>query len=58
MLTSEIVITAFVTSQILARIKINYILMFGTLCIAITCLLFAIPISPDTSYWAYGFPAM
>ena len=31
--------------------------MFGTLCVAITCILFAIPISPNTSYWAYAFPA-
>ncbi|KAK5131688.1 hypothetical protein LTR08_000742 [Meristemomyces frigidus] len=52
------VATVFITSQILARLKINHILMFGTLCCAIACLLFAIPIPPNTSYWAYGFPAM
>lgn len=32
--------------------------MFGTICCAIACLLFAVPIPPDTIYWAYGFPAM
>lgn len=51
-------ITICVTSQILARVKVNYILMFGTLCCAIASLLFAIPISPDEIYWATSFPAM
>jgi len=32
--------------------------MFGTLCIAIANLLYAAPIPTNTSYWAYGFPAM
>jgi len=50
--------TIFVTSQILARIKVNYILMFGTLCCTIAVILFAIPIPTNTTYWAYGFPAM
>ncbi|EME46609.1 hypothetical protein DOTSEDRAFT_87128 [Dothistroma septosporum NZE10] len=45
------VMTIFVSSQILARINVNYILMFGTS-------LFAVPIAPHTTYWAYGFPAM
>ena len=52
------VMTIFVTSQILARIKVNYILMFGTMCCAISGLLFAVPIPPDTTYWAWGFIAM
>ncbi|UJO16398.1 Low affinity ammonium transporter [Fulvia fulva] len=52
------VMTIFVSSQILARISVNYILMFGTLCCSISCLLFAVPIAPSTTYWAYGFPAM
>lgn len=52
------VITIFITSQILARVPINYILMFGTLCVTTSCLLFAVPI-PDTElYWVWGFPAM
>lgn len=52
------VMTVFVTSQILARIKVHYILMWGMLCCAIASLLFAVPIPPRTTYWAYGFPAM
>jgi len=52
------VITIFITSQILARIKVNYILMFGTFCVTMSSLLFAVPISDGTTYWAYGFPAM
>ncbi|KAF2840087.1 drug resistance protein [Patellaria atrata CBS 101060] len=52
------VLVAFVTAQILSRIRGSYILMFGTLCVGIACLLFAVPISTNTTYWAYGFPAM
>ncbi|KAK3678933.1 hypothetical protein LTR78_001386 [Recurvomyces mirabilis] len=50
--------TVFVTSQILARVKVNYILMFGTACVTISSLLFAVPIPDNETYWAYGFPAM
>ncbi|KAK4888454.1 hypothetical protein LTR28_002943, partial [Elasticomyces elasticus] len=50
--------TIFVTSQILARVSVNYMLIFGTSCVAISSLLFAIPIPPSTTYWAFGFPAM
>ena len=32
--------------------------MFGILCIAISSFLFALPIPPHTTYWAFGFPAM
>lgn len=53
-----IVMTVFVTSQILARVKVNHILMFGTLCCTIASLLFAVPIPVNEIYWAYGFPAM
>ncbi|OCL14597.1 drug resistance protein [Glonium stellatum] len=52
------VMVAFVTANILSRIRGNYILMFGTLCVGISALLFAVPIPPNTTYWAYGFPAM
>ncbi|USW53804.1 Putative major facilitator superfamily, MFS transporter superfamily [Septoria linicola] len=45
------VMTIFVTSQLLALVKVQYILMFAAG-------LFAIPIPPDTTYWAWGFPAM
>ncbi|KAK3065853.1 hypothetical protein LTR53_017965 [Teratosphaeriaceae sp. CCFEE 6253] len=52
------VITIFITSQILARVRVNYILMFGTFCVTISSLLFAVPIPDEETYWAFGFPAM
>lgn len=51
-------LTILITSQILARVPVNYILMFGTLSVTTACLLFAVPLAPTTTYWAYGFPAM
>lgn len=32
--------------------------MFGTLCLIACTLLFAVPISPDTTFWAYAFPSL
>jgi len=32
--------------------------MFGTACVTISSLLFAVPIPDAETYWAYGFPAM
>ncbi|TKA82000.1 hypothetical protein B0A55_01717 [Friedmanniomyces simplex] len=52
------VLTIFITSQILARVRVNYILMFGTFCVTISSLLFAVPIHDSETYWAYGFLAM
>ncbi|TKA81998.1 hypothetical protein B0A55_01719 [Friedmanniomyces simplex] len=49
------VLTIFITSQILARVRVNYILMFGTFCVTISSLLFAVPIHDSETYWAYGF---
>nr|POE56320.1 drug resistance protein [Quercus suber] len=51
-------LTIAVTSQILARVRVRHTLMFGTLCCALSSLLFALPISPDASYWATGFLSM
>jgi len=51
-------LTIFATSQLLARVKVNHILLFSITCVSISVLLFAVPISPSTTYWAYGFPAM
>jgi len=51
-------LTIFATSQLLARVKVNYILLFSITCVSISVLLFAVPIAPSTTYWAYGFPAM
>jgi MFS family permease len=52
------IIAIFVVSQILSRVKVYYILMWGMLCCAVACLLFAVPIPVGTTYWAFGFPAM
>jgi MFS family permease len=52
------VIAIFIVSQLLSRVKVHYILMWGMMCCAIACLLFAVPIPPHTTYWAFGFPAM
>lgn len=52
------VITAALVSQVLARIPAYMILLFGTLCVSLSNLLFAIPIPPHTTYFAFGLPAM
>lgn len=52
------IIAIFIVSQILSRVKVYYILMWGMLCCAVACLLFGVPIPPGTTYWAFGFPAM
>ncbi|KAI1137923.1 drug resistance protein [Hypoxylon sp. FL0543] len=51
------VITAFIVSRLISRIPTWMLLLFGNLGVSISCLLFSIPIPPDTSYFAYGFPA-
>lgn len=52
------VIVALIVAQLLSRIPTLFILVSGTLATSIACLLYAVPIAPTTSYWAYGFPAM
>jgi MFS family permease len=52
------VLTAFTTGLLLSRIRGNHLLMFGTISVGISSLLYAVPISPTTTYWAFGFPAM
>lgn len=52
------VIVALIVAQLLSRIPTFFILVCGTLATSIACLLYAVPIAPTTSYWAYGFPAM
>ncbi|KAJ4300170.1 hypothetical protein N0V88_002839 [Collariella sp. IMI 366227] len=50
--------TAVIVSQLLSRIPAYVMLAVGNLCVSISALLFAIPIPPDTTYWAWAFPAM
>ncbi|KAL5615603.1 hypothetical protein BROUX41_005642 [Berkeleyomyces rouxiae] len=51
-------LVALAVSQLLSRIPTFYMLLFGNICNCIASLLFAVPISPHTSYFAYGFLAM
>lgn len=45
-------------AHVLSRVRGDYILIFGTVSVSISSLLFAIPIPTTTIYWAYAFPAM
>lgn len=52
------VLVAMITGQVLSRIPGDMILTFSTISVSMSSLLFAIPIPENTTYWAYGFPAM
>lgn len=52
------VLTAAITARLIAIIPTYMLLMFGNLCMAVACLVFAVPIPPSTTYFAYGLPAM
>jgi predicted MFS family arabinose efflux permease len=52
------VLVATITGVLLSRVPGDIILTFSTICVSTSSLLFAIPISVHTTYWAYGFPAM
>ncbi|PHH91117.1 hypothetical protein CDD83_1598 [Cordyceps sp. RAO-2017] len=47
-----------IVAQLLDRVPTFYILVCGNIAVPIASLLFAVPISPTTSYFAYGLPAM
>ncbi|KAL6800184.1 major facilitator superfamily domain-containing protein [Trichoderma sp. SZMC 28012] len=49
---------AIIVSQILDRVPTVFILIPGNLSVSIACLLYAVPIPPTTSYFAWGLPAM
>lgn len=49
---------AIVVSQLLGRVPTVFILITGNLATSIACLLYAVPIAPTTSYFAWGLPAM
>ncbi|KAK3488038.1 major facilitator superfamily domain-containing protein [Neurospora hispaniola] len=51
-------VCAFVVSQLLSRVPTYMMLASGNACVAITCILFAAPIPPHTSYWAWAFIGM
>lgn len=52
------ILTAGVTGKLISVVPTYMLLLFGHLACSISCLLFAVPISPATSYFAYGLPAM
>jgi predicted MFS family arabinose efflux permease len=52
------IFAAFITGHIMSSVRGDYILTFSTICISLSSLLFAIPIPENTTYFAYGFPAM
>lgn len=51
-------LTAYITGFLLSRVRANYILIWGTNCVALSSLLYAVPIPTDTTYWAWSFQAM
>lgn len=51
-------ITATVTGKLIAIVPTYMLLLFGNISCTMACLLFALPIPPTTSYFAYGLPAM
>ncbi|KUJ23914.1 MFS multidrug transporter-like protein [Mollisia scopiformis] len=52
------IFSIFCSGYFMARIRGNYILIFGLGSALIANIIFAVPIPPSTTYWAYGFPAM
>lgn len=52
------VIVAVVVSRLIAIIPTWMVLLFGTICISASNILFAAPIPTDTSYFAFGLEAM
>lgn len=53
------ILIAFIVAQLLGRVPTIFLLVCGHVSISIASLLYAVPtISPTTSYWARGFPAM
>ncbi|KAH7328732.1 major facilitator superfamily transporter [Stachybotrys elegans] len=51
-------VIAAIVAQLLSRIPTFYLLIIGTVATTVSCLLFAVPIPPSTSYFAWGLPAM
>ncbi|KAA8898254.1 major facilitator superfamily domain-containing protein [Sphaerosporella brunnea] len=47
-----------VSGYLLSRVSGQYILMVGVICTTLSSVLMAAPIPPETTYWAYGLPAM
>lgn len=52
------IIVAFIVSRLISKIPTYLFLFYGNLAVAVSCLLFAVPIPPQTSYFAWGLFAM
>ncbi|KAG7104066.1 Low affinity ammonium transporter like protein [Verticillium longisporum] len=52
------IVTAFVVALLLSRVPTYLLLVFGNVSMALACVLFAIPIPSNTTYFAFGLPAM
>ncbi|KAG7104057.1 Low affinity ammonium transporter like protein [Verticillium longisporum] len=52
------IVTAFVVALLLSRVPTYLLLVFGNVSMALACMLFAIPIPSNTTYFAFGLPAM
>lgn len=51
-------LVAIIVAQLLHWVPTVFIMASGNICVSIACLLFAVPIPPRTSYFAWGLPAM
>ncbi|KAI0485133.1 drug resistance protein [Xylariaceae sp. FL0804] len=51
------ILTAFVTSRLISRVETWVLLLVGNCAVALSCLLFAVPLPDGTSYFAFGLPA-
>lgn len=47
-----------ISGYLLSRVSGQHILLVGVTCTALSSVLMAAPIPPETTYWAWGFPAM
>lgn len=52
------VIVAIIVARLISKVPTYMMLMAGEIAMTTSCVLMAIPISPHTSYFAYGFIAM
>ncbi len=52
------IMVSFAVAFLLSRVPTTFLLICGTLSVSVSCLLFAAPIPPTTSYFAFGLWAM
>ncbi|TVY41815.1 putative MFS-type transporter [Lachnellula subtilissima] len=52
------ILTIIASGYLLSRLRGDFILIFGLVSSCIANVLFAVPIPPSTSYFAYGMPSM